>query len=81
VNQFVLKCIIPGRGVYQMHTYTMDLMIARYLPESVAGLCLEIDRRWREDLGWLPGMKPAREEIHTVTEALFVLAELDGKGV
>ncbi|MGN9782791.1 hypothetical protein ACTMTF_15265 [Nonomuraea sp. ZG12] len=80
MNQFILKCEIPGRGLFQMHTYTMDLMIARYLPDNVAGLCQTIDDIWRLGMGQTVEV-PAREEIHTVTEALFVIAELTGYGV
>ncbi|MEU7830346.1 hypothetical protein [Nonomuraea sp. NPDC049129] len=76
----VLKAQIPNRGLFQISTRTLDLMITRYLPADLPELCAEIDRRWREDLGQ-PLEIPARYEVHTITEALFILAELDGLGL
>jgi hypothetical protein len=55
-------------------------MIDRYLPANLHDLCAEIDRRWREDMGQQVEI-PARYEVHTITEALFILAEFDGYGL
>ncbi|MEU4726514.1 hypothetical protein AB0G06_43545 [Nonomuraea dietziae] len=77
--EIVLSCTIPGRGLYRITTETLDRMIAKYLPASVEDLCREIDRIWSEEWGE-ENFTPAIKEIHTVTEALFVLAELNGLG-
>lgn len=74
----ILKTYIPGCGFYSITEYTMDRMIARYLPDSPSGLRALIEQRWRDDLG---AEHSNPEILNTVSVCLFILAELDGLGL
>ncbi len=57
-------------GTYQCSTASLDLMISRYLPASPAELSELINER--------EGRPDNFYRCATVTEALLILAELDG---
>lgn len=62
---------IHGHGWYQTSAERMDLLIERCLPASVAGLRQQIIDRGDYPAGHY-------DDLHTITECLMILAELDG---
>lgn len=62
---------ITGHGQFQTDANHFDLMISRYLHDSPNGLRKKITERSVYPAGHY-------DDVHTVTELLMILAELDG---
>ncbi len=62
---------ITGHGQYQTDANHFDLMMAKYLHKSPCELRQQIEER----SDYPPGHYA---DVHTVTELLMILAELDG---
>ena len=61
---------IRGHGEYQTTADGLDMLMYRYLPASVSELRAKIEQRSGGEIDY--------SDLHTVTECLMVLAELDG---
>lgn len=57
-------------GTYQCEAASLDIMIMRYLPATLAELNVMLNERH--------GTEPGYFEAQSLTEALMILAELDG---
>lgn len=66
-----IRATITGHGTYQTSVNHFDLVIARYLPNSP----YELRKLIEERSDYPPGHY---DDVHTVTELLLILAELDG---
>jgi hypothetical protein len=64
-----IRIHIAKHGWFQTTAYRFDLLIERYLPASPQGLRQQIEERSPEI---------DYSDVHTVTECLMILAELDG---
>lgn len=67
---------IPGHGTYTTRPEALDIVMARYLPASVAELKVLITERSDDQGGGID-----YSDLTTVTECLMVLAEYDGYGL
>jgi hypothetical protein len=73
----VIAATIPKHGLYRLTSGRLDLAIRRYLPASSNELLNLVMRRAPE-----MGMDPEGfNDLRTVSECLFILAEWDGHGL
>ncbi len=71
-----LRYPVPGHGAYTVRPEALDVMLARYLPASVAQLKERITERSDDQGGGID-----YSDLTTITECLIVLAEYDGYGL
>ncbi|MEU4534375.1 hypothetical protein AB0G15_05870 [Streptosporangium sp. NPDC023825] len=73
----VITVEIPKHGRYKVSALAIDIMMSKYCPASVNELIEIISGLWRDNLG---AEFENPETVTTVTECLFILAELNGYG-
>lgn len=67
-----IRITIEGHGQFQTTAEAFDLVMSRYLPASTASLRTLVNERMHQAHGL------DYSDLHTATECLMVLAELDG---
>lgn len=65
---------IPAHGSYETTPEALDELMAEHLPDSVAGLRRKIQKHSDEEMG----QDIDYSDLKSITECLFILAELHG---